>query len=166
MSDKKQIREQATEWLKTEMVNDSTDQREKQRLTSLLQKTKEEELRYARAFGNGSIDEEQLKMLATELKKKTISYEAQLREIADVTYDGIIDDKTIDALCDEAQRVLQSETQPDKKKLVQDIIDKVIIFDEGKVRVEGHVPQFTQYMGYELTHRNRWARQCGEVHII
>lgn len=166
LSDKKYMREQATEWLKTEMVNDSADQREKQRLTSLLQQVKEEELRYARAFGNGSIDEEQLKMLTTELKKKTASYEAQLREIAAVTYDGIIDDKTIDALCDEAQRVLQSETQPDKKKLVQDIIDKVTIFDEGKVRVEGHVPQFTQYMGYELTHRYRRTSKCREKHTF
>lgn len=38
------------------------------------------------------------------------------------------------------------------------IIDKVTIFDEGKVRVEGHVPQFAQYMGYELTSRDSGVR--------
>ena len=70
LSDKTQIREQATEWLKSEMVNSSTDQREKQRLTSQLQQTKEEEMRYARSFGGGTIDEEQLKVFITELKTK------------------------------------------------------------------------------------------------
>ncbi len=92
-------------------------------------KDKEEELRYARAFENGSIDEEQLKILLAELKKKTQSYEAQLHEIASVTYDDVIDDRTVEMLCEEAQKVLQSRTQLDKKKLIQDIIDKVTIFD-------------------------------------
>lgn len=166
LSDKKYMHDQATDWLKIEMGNNSANQVEKQRLTLLLQQTKDEELRYARAFGNGSIDEEQFKILTSELKKKAAGYEAQLKEVIDVIYEGAVDDKIIDALCDEAQRVLESETQPDKKKLVQDIIDKVTIFDEGKVRVEGHVPQFTQYMAYELTDRHRRASQCREIHLI
>lgn len=166
LGDRNQMREQATNWLNDEMVNNSAHRGEKQRLHIQLQQAKDEELRYVQAFGKGTIDEEQLRTVTTELKRKVKDIESQLRELDAVSYGGVIDNKTIDALCDEAQRVLQSQSYPDKKKLVQDIIDKVTIFDEGKVRVEGHVPNFTQYMGYELTHRYRRASQCGKVDTL
>ncbi len=166
LTNKAQMREQAVQWFREEMVRGSSTQREKQRLMLQLQHVKDEELRYARAFGNGSIDEEQLKVLSVELKRKAQSYEAQLRSIDATVPDAVIDEVKVDALCDEAGRVLQSWSQQDKKKVVQDIIDKVTIFDEGKVRVEGHVPQFAQYMGYELTNRDRWPPKRREKHAV
>jgi len=159
LSDKTQMREQAVNFFKEEMVKSSVGQREKQRLMLQLQQAKDEDLRYARAFGSGAIEEEQLKILTAGVKKKIQSYEAQLREKNTHSFDVIIDEQKIDALCDESQRVIESWSQQDKKKTVQDILDKVTIFDEGKVMVEGHVPQFAQYMGYELTHRYRRASQ-------
>lgn len=60
----------------------------------------------------------------------------------------------VNELCTEAMVVLQNQNQIEKKKLVHDIIDKVTFYDKGEVRVEGHIPQFAQKLGYEPKRRN------------
>lgn len=167
LTDKKELRSQAEIWLRDEMSKHTTVQVERQRLISRLQKTKEEELRYARAFGNGSIDEEQLKILTSELKKSVQADEVRLRELEKADYtDQVVDEDKINALCEESDRVLQSMFQQDKKKTVQDIIEKVVIYDKGEVSVRGHIPLFTQNMGYELTSRHSRIAKRGKKHAV
>lgn len=166
LTDKKMMRQQAEEWLKAEVARSKIDQSEQQRTKSLLQRTKDEEMRYVKAFGSGAIEEEQLRILLSELKKKKLVYEVQLREMESVKFDGVIDSETVDKLCTEAEIVLKSYLSEDKKKVVQDIIEKVTIFNKGEVRVAGHLPQFTQYMGYELERRYCRTSKCGEVDAV
>ena len=78
----------------------------------------------------------------------------------------MVDDGLVDKLCDEAMVVLQSQTQGEKKKLIQDIIDKVTFYEEGVVRVEGHIPQFAQNMAYGTERRDRGTAKCGEEHAV
>ena len=77
-----------------------------------------------------------------------------------------VDDTLIDRLCDEMDKVLASQDQTEKKKIIQDIIDKITFYDKGLVRVEGHIPQFAQNMGYGTERRDRRLAKCGEKHTV
>lgn len=166
LTDKETIKEQAKTWLEKGMTRNSSSEREKQKILSDMQQLKEEELRYIRAFGSGTIAEKQLRILTSEINKKIQLHEKDIQEIENEEVQGIVDDKKVTELCDEAVRVLQSYQQQDKKKVVQDIIDKVTIYNQGKVRVEGHLPQFTQYMGYGTESRNCRVTKCREVDVV
>lgn len=54
----------------------------------------------------------------------------------------------------------------EKKKLIQDIIDKVTFYDKGVVRVEGHIPQFAQNMAYGTERRNSRVTKCREEYAL
>lgn len=67
---------------------------------------------------------------------------------------SFIDENQLDELCQKAQEVIRELNLEDKKKTIHDIIDRVVIHDEGKLEVMGHVPAFTPNMAYEPKHRD------------
>jgi site-specific DNA recombinase len=154
LNDPETLKHQATEWLKKEVLRSSVDEQEKKKLLTGLGKIHEEELRYAKVYGSGTLEFEQFETLMKDLKKKKLSYEAQIKEMDIVPSAAVIDDTQIEALCEEAQAVIRELDLEDKKKTIHDIIDKVVIHDEGKIEVRGHVPLFTHNMAYEPIHRH------------
>lgn len=50
--------------------------------------------------------------------------------------------------------------------IIQDIIDKVTFYDGGRVEVVGHLPQFTQKLGYEFERRNCWITKRRQKYAI
>ncbi len=67
----------------------------------------------------------------------------------------------VDDICYEAKRVLDEVDYTDKDKSVKTLLDKVTIKEGGWVQVCGHLPLFTQKLGYEPTSRNCWVAKCG-----
>jgi len=161
LSDKDQMRVQAKKWLMSEHMRGSADQSEREKITHQITALEEEKLRYTKAYGNGTIEEEQLKVLLRELDKKVLSAQTRIKSLDTTIVSSVVDDGLVDKLCEEAMVVLQSQTQSEKKKLIQDIIDKVTFYDKGVVRVEGHIPQFAQNMAYGTERRNCRFAKCG-----
>lgn len=166
LSDKDKMREQAKKWLMLEHMRGSADQSEKDKLTNQAKSLEEEKMRYTKAYGNGTIEEEQLKVLLRELDKKMQSLQTRIKTLDTKTVSKVVDGELVDKLCEEAMVVLQSQTQGEKKKLIQDIIDKVTFYEEGVVRVEGHIPQFAQNMAYGTERRNCRITKCRKEHSL
>lgn len=166
LSDKDQMREQAKKWLMLEHMRGSADQSEREKIDKQVNALDEEKLRYTKAYGNGTIEEEQLKVLLRELDKKVLSAQARIKSLDNTIVSSVVDDGLVDKLCEEAMVVLQSQTQSEKKKLIQDIIDKVTFYDKGVVRVAGHIPQFAQNMAYGTERRDCRTTKCREEHAV
>lgn len=145
--------------LKQSMSNFSVSEKINEQLTKL----KEEENRYAKAYGTSSIDFEQFQELIKEVKKKRLAYEMQLKELQDEGSIPEANHEELDELCSEAKKVLKSLDPENKSQIVREVIKQVIIKEGGEVEVCGHISLFTQYMGYEPTRRFDWIAECGEV---
>jgi len=166
LSDKEQMREQAKKWLMLEQMKGSSDQSERAKLANQLESLESEKLRYTKAYGSGTIEEAQLKVLLRELDQKMTTLQKRVKSLDSTSMVSTVDDNLVAKLCDEAMVVLHSQTQNEKKRLIQDIIDKVTFYDKGVVRVEGHIPQFAQNMAYGTERRHCRTAERGEVHTI
>jgi len=166
LNDREEMKRQAKKWLLGEKQQGSIGSSEKQRIEKQMSEIEEEKLRYTRAYGNGTIDESQLRVLLGELNSKKQGHERRLKELQEVSIEFEIDDNLVERLCDEAQNILDTLNQGEKKKVVQDIIDKVTFYDKGMVSVEGHIPQFSHNMGYELERRNRRSSKRREINPL
>lgn len=100
------------------------------------------------------------------LKKKKLSYKAQLKEMDAVKSSENIDDSQLEVLCQEAQTVIKELDLENKKKTIYDIIDKVVIHDEGEIEVRGHLPVFAQNMAYESICRYHWSPKRRKIHAF
>ncbi len=166
LSDKEQMREQAKKWLMLEQMKGSSDQSERAKLTNQLEALESEKLRYTKAYGSGTIEEAQLKVLLRELDQKMTTLQKRVKSLDSTSMVSTVDDSLVAKLCDEAMVVLQSQTQSEKKRLIQDIIDKVTFYDKGVVRVEGHIPQFAQNMAYGTERRNCRTSKCRQEYLV
>lgn len=156
LTNPEELKKQAGEYLKTQR-DDVMSYKEVAKLEALIQKITEEETRYAKAYGAGTLEFEQYMDLMKDTKKRKNSYREQLKILNQkVTQDDVslID---IEELCDEAKKVLQNMDLSDKNKVVRDIIDKIIIKERSGVELWGHLPLFNQKLGYEPTSRNCWV---------
>lgn len=166
LNDKGQMREQARKWLVKEQSSSTVGQSERKRLELQLVGLDNEKLRYTKTYGNGTIEEAQLKLLLRELDKKKSSLQIRIKDLESEMFVSRVDDDLVDKLCKEGMQVLKQQTQNEKKKLVQDIISKVTFYDKGVVQVEGYIPQFAHKMGYEPKRRNSRITKCGEEYAV
>ena len=78
--------------------------------------------------------------------------ESRLTELG-TSVSGQVDEDETDRLVSKAEVGLKTLSWENKKGIVRDIIDKVVIYDGGKVKVIGHLPKFNQKVGYEFIGR-------------
>ena len=135
----------------------TTDKQEDDRLTSLISKIEEEEQRYAKAYGSGSLDFEQFKDLMRDAKKRKLTFQTQLNSLKSTTQDEDLDKVQVDDICYEANKVLNEIEYTDKSRSIKTLVDKVIIKEGGWVQVCGHIPLFIQKLGDEPTSWNSWT---------
>ncbi len=165
VKDPKLLRGKVEEVLK-ERKDKTSDQKESARLRDLINKIEDEEQRYAKAYGAGSLEFEQFRGLARDAKKRRLSFQTQLDKLKLESNEDGLDKIQVDDICFEAQKVLDSVDYTDKFKSVRTLLDKVIIKEGGLVQVCGHLPLFAQKLGYEPTSRNCWVTKCREVYIV
>lgn len=152
------LKEQAEKWLKVQIDNDFIS-KEKTRLCEMIQKIEEEEERYAKAYGAGTLDFEQFQGLMKGTKRRKLPLERQLKALDDrISQESL----SIGAheLVEEAKKVLQTLDLGNKIQVVRDIIDKVIIKERSLVEVWAHVPLYDLKLGYEPTSRDRRSSEC------
>jgi len=163
------IRKYAKEWLAMQKVAANNGGKEKQKLQDLITKIEEEEGRYAKAYGSGSLDFGQFNGLMKEPKRRKLSLQKQLEELegnsAQISLEFEVDD-----LIKEAKRVVDSLDLSNKFQTVQDIIGKVIVKERRQVEIWAHIPLQTAFvtekLGYEPDRRNRRFTECGEVNVV
>ncbi|MBI2086070.1 hypothetical protein HYT74_01890 [Candidatus Daviesbacteria bacterium] len=134
----------------------AADKLENDRLTSLVSKIEEEEQRYAKAYGSGSLDFEQFKDLMRDAKKRKLIFQTQLNSLKSTTQEEDLDKVQVDDICYEANKVLNEIEYTDKSRFIKTLVDKVIIKEGGWVNVCGHIPLFIQKLGDEPTSGNSW----------
>ncbi|MEM3112570.1 MAG: hypothetical protein QXY90_05975 [Candidatus Anstonellales archaeon] len=136
-------------------TNSDVDRQEKDRLAGFIEKIGEEEKRYAKAYGTGTLEFEQFKDLMREAKKKKLIYQKQLDELNQkITQEGI-DPFQLDEIIEEAKRAIAKLDFENKFMVIRDIIDKIIVKGGRTVEVYGHLPLFAVNMGYEPIGRSR-----------
>lgn len=160
----------AKKWLEDQAQRNTGAETEAERIKTKVQCIEEEEERYNKAYGAGAITLEQLQSLKKgtgDLKKR---YNAQIKqiEVAKKPY-GKITTAQVNALCKEAQSVLQSLNIADKKKLLRDLVDKIIVAGRTLVEVWIHLPtkKFPSVKeGLYVEGGNRRPAKCGEIHAV
>lgn len=176
LTDKDYLRVQAEEWLTSEINHNKTSALENEKLLRQIDKAKEEQERYARAYGAETLDFEQFKDLMKESRKKAEVLGRRLNELSEAANKEVINPKQLDRLCEEAKKVVDNFNLDDKKRLIGDIIDKVTVHTDGRVETLGHLPLFaqswdnklnvTQELGLYAASWNCWFTKRWEKHFV
>ncbi|GEM_PF-2970475 len=136
------------EWLRLQ-ANNGVDVREKNKLIELVCKIEDEEKRYAKTYGAGTLEFEAFRDLIEETKKKKLIYKKQLDELSKKQSQEAINLLPEDVI-NEVKKVLKSIDLSNKIAVIKDIIDKVIIQERSGVEVWAHLPlPNIQKLGYE-----------------
>ena len=109
--------------------------------------------------------------LVKDAKKRKKGFQKEVEEQEAQTSKESID-IGVEELCAETEKVLCTMNFSNKKQVIRDIIEKVIIKERRSVEVWCHIslPQLvtasTVNVGYEPIRRNSWIAKCGEIYII
>lgn len=109
---------------------------------------------------------EQFQELIKDAKKRKLDLGTKIKDLKQRDGQIIIDQSKLDLFCAEMQNVLKELDFSDKRKTVQDIIDKVTVCEGGRVEVSGHLPLFNNKLELYATSRNCWTAECGEEHTV
>ncbi|HII95876.1 MAG TPA: hypothetical protein HA367_09145 [Candidatus Methanofastidiosum sp.] len=156
------MKKYAEKWIKSVSVLSSEDMLEKHRLNEMITKTSEEENRYSKAYGVGTLEFDQFRNLMKDAKKRRVSYQKQLSEIANKSAEVNVQIE-IDELITEVMNVVKNMDFSDKFKVVRDIIDKVIVSERSGAEVWAHLPlpvTITEKLGYEPQRRDSRSSKC------
>jgi site-specific DNA recombinase len=162
------IKKYADKWLNSFSVVSNEDMLEKQRLLEMIKKTEEEESRYSKAYGTGTLEFERFEELMKDAKKRIASYQKQLSEIAERSAQTSVK-ISVDELVEEVMNIVKELDFSDKFKTIRDIIDKVIVSERSGVEVWGHLPLpalITEKLGYESKYRDCRITKCREKHTV
>jgi site-specific DNA recombinase len=143
MTSPKLLLEQAERWIKKQQTNTNTKDNDYTLLKTELKKLKEQEERFVKGFGEGLLSMEQFKNYVVPLRERiTQIHEQILKQSPGVTQlvQKVIPDKNfMTAFADKAVNQLSNLNFELKKKIVRDIIDKVIC-QEKKLTINGCIP--------------------------
>ena len=140
-----------------ERKNRTVFKQEYQRLEGLISKIDEEEQRYAKAYGAGTLDFEQFRDLVKETKNKKKNIQDKIRNLKADNKDEGLDEIQVDDVCREANQVLNRIDYTDKARSVKTLIEKITIKKGGWVNLCGHIPLFIQKLGDEPESRDCWV---------
>ena len=135
-------------------MNNGAAHAELAKLDEFIAKAGEEETRYAKAYGAGSLDFEQFRDLAKDVKKRKEGYINQRAELNKKLTQESLENVEVDKIVFEAEKVIKTLDLNNKFQVVRDIITKVIMEGGGIVKVKGRLPLFTLNMGYESISRD------------
>lgn len=162
------MKKYAEKWLKSVSVLSSEDVLEKQRLNEMIKKTQEEENRYSKVYGIGTLEFEQFQNLMKDAKRRRLSYQNQLLELSNKSANIEVQIE-VDDLLAEVMRIVKGIDFSDKFKVIRDIIDKVIVSERSGAEIWAHLPlpvTITEKLGYGLERRDSGASQCGKVNTF
>lgn len=145
------------------------DEMEKRKLNELMAKITEEEKRYAKVYGAGTLEFEQFQEVMKDAKKRKMTLQGQLDELATKRLQETVG-ISVEEYLEEAEKYLKKLDFTNKIQVVRDIISKVIIKERNEVEVWAHIPlQYqlaTQKLGYESIGRDCWIAECWKINAF
>jgi len=167
LSDPVALKSQAVRWVGTHNEQSTGSQSETEAVQKMIRAIAEEEMRYAKAYGSGSLDFDQFTVLAGELKNKKHDLLSKAEKTGQCTKtDRMLSVDDVDKLCAYAKEILVDMGVEDKKAIIHDIIEKVIINDSGEIEVRGYLPEFSQKLGQYAKSRNCGVTKRWKVDVI
>lgn len=158
--DPQNLDKMAEDYLKAQAIDESED-RERQRISTNINKLKEEEGRYLKVYGEGEIDFDQFKEMKRGVSKRIKALEDDLKWLNEQTKDINIDNVELAEFCQEVKVVLENLHYPTKSLLIHDLIDRIVLKgNTNEVDVMGHLPINHLNIGYELISRNCRIAKC------
>lgn len=154
------LKKATIDFLKFEASSNTQVKIEKEHLITSLGKLQDEEIRYAKAYGTDTLDFMQFQELMKGCSKQKASYQKQLDNLKNQREQNEYNPSKIKKLCDEARKVIESLDISNKILVIRDLIDKVIVKEDRKVEVWGHIPLIPLKLEYEPINRNCWFAQC------
>ncbi len=165
ISDSVLLRQYAEEWLESKQKHLDISE-EVERLQSTLNSLSQEEERYAKAYGAGSLDLSLFTNLIKNIRSQKTDVQEKMCGIM-ATHTSDISPVEVDELVKESLEVIEKLDWDNKIATVRDIIERVIVREQTGVEVFVHLPMpSTQKLDYELESRHRRASQCREIHLI
>lgn len=158
LTDPKLLKRHAEEWIQVQ-TNRTVDTQERIKIQEQIDKLTEEANRYAKAYGSGAMEFDQYMELARVTKRKKEGYQKQIEELDTKTSPEVVNIES-DELCDEVKKTLESLDFSNKKNLIRDIIEKIVIKERSLVEVWTHIslPQLvltsTEKLGHEPISRD------------
>ncbi len=150
-------------------ANNDYDKMERRKLDEAIEKVTEEEKRYAKAYGAGTLEFEQFQEVMKDAKKRKIALQRQLNELESKRTQETID-VSVDEYLEEAEKYLEKLDFSNKIQVVRDIIGRVVIKERSEVEVWAHIPlktlPATEKLGYELIGRNSGSAECGKKYAF
>ncbi len=168
LSDPALLRKLAEKWLKERDSYSNSATEGVDKLKKQIESLKEEEVRYAKMFGEKMIDSGQLEKLMKDVKAKKRGLQDELGEIKNGSNSDNAAKVSLDDLCEEAQSVIKSLDTTNKKQVIRDLVEKTIIKKGGdEVETWINIPlNQAHQMGYGAKRRNCRFAKCGEVHTF
>lgn len=161
------LREQAERWLKEEAQHNTAAAAQRAHLNDQLKKIEVQEERYQRAHGAGTMGFEQLEKLILESRSRKAGIAKELKELNEqYMIDGEVNPAQLAAVCETAKITLQKLDLSNKRAIIRDLVDKVIIYGQKQVKICGHIPLTTQKLGSYAESRNSRPPERGEIHVI
>lgn len=162
------VKKYAEKWIKSLSSISGENNLERHKLTDSINKIKEEENRYSKAYGSGTLDFEKFQELMKDARKRKLIYNKQLESLS-VESAEITIEIEVEELVEEAKKIISILDFSDKFKVIRDIIDKVIVSERSGAEVWIHLPlpaTITEKLGYEPERRDSGVTECGEVNAV
>jgi site-specific DNA recombinase len=124
--------------------------------------------RYAKMRGEGLIEDKQFRDLMKDVLIRKNRFLEQKEEIKNRACPSKFQNINLNELCQEAQSVIESLDATNKKQIVRELVEKVIIKkggDEVETWIKILISQ-PHHMGYGAERRDCWSTKCGEVHTF
>lgn len=170
LSNPQLIREQAEKWL-TKQADPHADERlkELEKFQKIILKIKEEELRHAKAYGEGIIELEAFRKLMSDIKLRKQAIENQmisLKLIQEKTVDK--PNLSIDEICNSFPKVLEQLKSSTQRHIIELIVDCIKINKErSSATIRGYLPlQVNLSSAYESIGRNRRTAKCWQIYFV
>jgi site-specific DNA recombinase len=168
MSSPELLKKQAERWFKSREANTRSAIEDTAILEKEVIKLKEQEDRYAKAYGAGLFDVEKLKEYTLPLREKIASLESQIHKAKEVRNEicaAVRPSKNeIEAFCQEATKKLYSLNFEPKKAIVMNIVEKVV-GTRDELKVYGYIP-ITNHVESLPIHRHRRLTERRQVNPL
>jgi site-specific DNA recombinase len=150
------IKSQAEKWVAKQSKTADKSQDELHRLESALEKLRDEEKRYVKAFGSKVIEFGQFEESMKDVKAKREAIELQIKDFVEKAPDDDVNLDSFESVCDTIYYSIKHSVASEKQEYLRNLIVSIYVEERRKALVNGRIPVSVQAqnVGYESISRN------------
>jgi len=168
ITSKKRLKAQAIRWLRKRQNKAKLNQGDLGAMLKEIEKLKEQEDRYNKAYGAGVFTMEKLKEYTVPIAEKINSLEIQVakyKQEQDKVVTMLPDDSEIEAFTEEAKKDIKTYDFAKKRELIMKSINKIIGV-KTELKVAGCIPIYAQNVAFNSIHRHSWFAECRQINAF